>query len=156
MVPPKLLKIIRDQFALDWNGIHGKAHWDRVRETGLRLAEKTGADPAVIELFACLHDSKRTNNGRDPEHGLRASVFARSLAGKAFTLPAAGLELLTEACQGHTTGLLVGDITVLTCWDADRLDLGRVGIMPHPARLCTQAARAPEMIEWAYRRSLIR
>jgi uncharacterized protein len=48
---------------------------------------------------------------------------------------------------------MTGDITVLTCWDADRLDLGRVGIRPAAHRLCTDAARDPAMIEWAYRRS---
>jgi uncharacterized protein len=45
-------------------------------------------------------------------------------------------------------------MTVLTCWDADRLDLGRVGIKPNPHRLCTAAARDPMMIEWAYKRSI--
>ena len=29
------------------------------------------------------------------------------------------------------------------------LDLGRVGIMPCPSRLCTEAARDPAMIKWA-------
>ena len=46
------------------------------------------------------------------------------------------------------------DITVQTCWDADRLDLGRVGIRPDPRRLCTAAARNPRMIEAAFARSL--
>ena len=39
-------------------------------------------------------------------------------------------------------------------WDADRLDLGRVGIRPAPKRLCTDAARAPEVVLAAYVRSL--
>ena len=47
-----------------------------------------------------------------------------------------------------------GDATVLTCWDADRLDLGRVGIRPDPKYLCTPAARDPEMLASAYLRSL--
>jgi uncharacterized protein len=29
------------------------------------------------------------------------------------------------------------------------LDLGRVGITPHPSRLGTEAARKPETIKWA-------
>jgi uncharacterized protein len=45
-------------------------------------------------------------------------------------------------------------VTVQTCWDADRLDLGRVGKHPHPRYLCTPAARDREVIEWAYRRSV--
>jgi uncharacterized protein len=49
--------------------------------------------------------------------------------------------------------LIDADITIQTCWDADRLDLGRVGTTPDPARLCTAAARDPEMLRWADRRS---
>jgi uncharacterized protein len=41
----------------------------------------------------------------------------------------------------------------LTCWDADRLDLGRIGIRPKGTKLCTSAARDPAVIEWAYQRS---
>ncbi len=36
-----------------------------------------------------------------------------------------------------------------TCWDADRLDLGRVGIMPEPSRLCTAAAKRSDLLKWA-------
>jgi uncharacterized protein len=46
-------------------------------------------------------------------------------------------------------GQTEGDVTVQTCWDADRLDLGRVGMMPEPKRLCTAAAKAAEMLRWA-------
>jgi len=154
MIDRELVRVLRDQFALEWNGIHGAPHWARVRENGLRLAERTKANPKVVELFAFLHDSKRLNGGRDPEHGARAARFARTLAGSAFELEAADLDLLVAACREHSDGLTAGDITVLTCWDADRLDLGRVGIKPHPDRLCTEAARDPVVLEWAHRRSL--
>jgi uncharacterized protein len=40
-------------------------------------------------------------------------------------------------------------VTIQTCWDSDRLDLGRVGIMPHPSLLCTEVAKRPETIKWA-------
>ena len=154
MIDRELVRVVREQFALEWNGIHGAPHWARVRETGLRLAERTKANPKVVELFAFLHDSKRLNDDRDPEHGARAARFARTLAGSAFELEAADLDLLVAACQDHSDGFTVGDIRVRTCWDADRLDLGRVGIKPHRDRLCTEAARDPAVLEWAYRRSL--
>jgi alkaline phosphatase D len=41
--------------------------------------------------------------------------------------------------------------TLLACWDADRLDLGRAGITPVPERLCTDAAR--ELLAWAHERA---
>ncbi|MEK7859374.1 MAG: hypothetical protein AAB320_09565 [Elusimicrobiota bacterium] len=156
MIDQGLLRIIRDQFALDWAGIHGASHWARVRENGLRMAETTGAKPKVVELFAFLHDSKRLNDDFDPDHGPRAALFAQSLSGSAFELEPDDLQLLMTACRSHSDGLTTGDITVLTCWDADRLDLGRVGIRPQPERLCTAAARDPGLLEWAYRRSLAR
>jgi hypothetical protein len=54
----------------------------------------------------------------------------------------------------HAKGLIEADVTVQTCWDADRLDLGRVGIVPDPARLCTAAAKESAMRDWAFARSL--
>ena len=154
MIDQKLIRILRRQFALDWSGIHGVAHWARVRENGLRLAPLTGARVDVVELFAFLHDSKRRNEWRDPEHGPRAARFAKKLLGPVLDLDAHDFELLAVACRDHSDGFTTGDVTVLTCWDADRLDLGRVGIKPHPAHLCTEAARDPAMIEWAYSRSI--
>jgi uncharacterized protein len=107
-----------------------------------------------VELLAYLHDSRRLNDGRDPAHGMRAADLARSLRATVIDLDDAAFELLAYACHHHTEGLRTGDPTVLTCWDADRLDLGRVGIRPDPRYLCTDAARDPAVIEWAYRRSL--
>jgi uncharacterized protein len=50
-------------------------------------------------------------------------------------------------------GRTEADNTIQTCWDADRLDLGRVGIVPDPSRLCTAAAKEPAIRAWAYQRS---
>ena len=55
----RLIPFLRARFRLDWQGIHGSPHWARVRENGLRLAARTGADERVVELFAFLHDSCR-------------------------------------------------------------------------------------------------
>jgi uncharacterized protein len=147
-----LLRTLRSQFALDWGGIHGFPHWERVRENGRRLAQVTGARPRVVELFAFLHDSRRESDGHDPGHGARAADLARALAGRAFEIEAPDLELLVAACRDHSDGLTEGDVTVLTCFDADRLDLGRVGTRPRADRLCTPAAR--ELIPWAFERSI--
>jgi len=43
---------------------------------------------------------------------------------------------------------------VQTCWDADRLDLGRVGKMPRRDLLCTEAAKDRRVIAWANRRAV--
>jgi uncharacterized protein len=149
----ELLAAIRQEYVLPWNGTHGVAHWARVRANGLRLAEQTGADPYLVELFAYLHDSKRQNERRDPGHGARAAEFVRTLQGSIIDLSDENLELLVYACTYHTDGLTEADVTVQTCWDADRLDLGRVGIRPQARYLCTPAARDAAVIEWAFVRS---
>lgn len=48
------------------------------------------------------------------------------------------------------------DITIQTCWDSDRLDLGRVGVTPHPSRLCTEAAKTQDVLAWANGRACFR
>jgi len=155
MIEKQLIKIIRAQFKLDWHGIHGANHWSRVRENGLRLAESTGARIGVVELFAFLHDSRRMNDDLDPEHGGRAVAFARDLREQGIIeLSDSDFELLDLACAKHSDGQTSADVTVQTCWDADRLDLGRVGQRPHPHYLCTDEAKNPSIIEWAFNRSI--
>ncbi len=148
-----LLDIIRAEFKLEWNGIHGPAHWVRVRDNGFRLAESNGAKKEIVELFAFLHDVKRENNGWDQEHGKRAAEFIKTLDPALIQLSAPDFELLTYACKYHSDGLTEADPTVQTCWDADRLDLGRIGTRPDPRYLCTEAAKQKDIIDWAWRRS---
>ena len=149
-----LIAHIKEQFLLDWRGIHGAPHWTRVLANGRRLAKHTGANLNVVELFSFLHDSQRQNEGTDPEHGQRAAQWINSLNGRFFTLDDEESQLLQTACRDHTKGYTQGDITVCTCWDADRLDLGRVGIKPDPAYLCTDIARDKATIEWSFARSI--
>jgi uncharacterized protein len=153
---PQILHAVLEDYALPWGGFHGVAHWARVLENGLRLAGETGADVEIVRLFALLHDSRRVNEDTDPDHGPRAAEFAETLRGRLFDLPDPEFRLLHRACAGHTHELTHPDVTVQTCWDADRLDLGRVGITPHPSRLCTEVAKRPETIRWSDGRARFR
>ena len=103
----------------------------------------------VVQLFAVLHDCRRRNEGDDPNHGPRAAKLARSLRGEVFELSDREFRMLHRACAGHTHERTHPDETIQTCWDADRLDLGRVGITPNPYFLSTDAAKRPETIRWA-------
>ena len=151
-----ILQAILQEYILPLNGYHGIDHWARVLENGRRLCTETGADCQVISLFAVLHDSQRHNEGHDPEHGPRAAEFAKTLQGRHFELPDRELNLLIRACEGHTHEQTHPDITIQTCWDADRLDLGRVGVMPHASRLCTEPAKRPDLLKWADGRACFR
>jgi uncharacterized protein len=152
---PLILQAILEEYVLPWDGDHGIAHWARVLENGRMLARETGADIEVVQLFAILHDSQRVNEYSDPKHGPRAAIYAQELRGSLFDLPDASFRLLHRACAGHTSEKTHPDITIQTCWDADRLDLGRVGITPHPSRLCTDVAKRPETITWADERATL-
>ena len=146
---PLVLHAVLEEYSLPWDGYHGIAHWARVMENGLRLAEATGADIGVVQLFAVLHDSQRLNEGTDPDHGPRAAEFAVTVRGLLFELSDREFRLLHRACAGHTHERTHPNITIQTCWDADRLDLGRVGMTPDPNLLCTDAAKQPELLSWA-------
>jgi len=146
----ELIEAVREQFRLDWEGIHGIAHWARVRRTGRWLAAETGARTDVVELFAWLHDACRLDDGHDPDHGLRAIELAAAWRGRHFQLDDEGFELLCHAMEHHTHGAVEGPLAAQVCWDADRLDLSRLGIRPRRRLLCTEPARQEETIERAW------
>jgi uncharacterized protein len=123
-----------------------------VLENGRRLSNITGAKTHVVELFAVFHDSQRINEGIDDGHGRRGADLARELRGIVFELADEDFDLLIQACDLHTEGYMDGDVTIRTCWDTDRLDLGRVGTTPRAERLCTEGARDPNFMKWAVKR----
>ena len=112
---------IRRGFALDWAGHHGANHWGRVRRHALDIARARGAE------------------------------YARALQGRFYDLSAKALSQLTHAIRHHSGGEVSTDATIQSCWDADRLDLGRVGITPAAEFLSSEGAAR---IELAYRWSL--
>jgi len=142
VVTDELLNFLKEHYRLDWNGIHGVKHWARVRANGLALAKENEANTKVVELFAFLHDSCRENDGHDPYHGPRAAELALNLQGQLIHLSSADLDLLVTACRGHPHEKWHQDPTVGTCWDADRLDLTRIDIIPDPNRLISRAGKA--------------
>ena len=150
----ELLDHLLKQFPSGSSTIHGEDHWMRVLYNGRMLAKETGANLKVVELFALIHDCQRDNDDYDLEHGRRAAEYVNDIYDKWLDIDEKEKELLIEACKYHSDGLIDADITVQTCWDSDRLDLGRVGIKPSSDRLCTKVARRSDVIEEAYKRSI--
>jgi len=150
----KALRLVRMQFRLDHaDGIHGVPHWSRVWVHGRALAAAVDVNPQVLAWFAFLHDSQRHNDGYDPLHGRRAADFAVRLRreGVLDELAVREFEHLCEAMRLHSDGHTTGELAIVTCWDADRLDLARVGITPKANRMCTAPAREPKRIAAAVR-----
>ena len=156
VISPDLMRMLAAQFCLDSRSVHGAAHWMRVRKNGLLLAELTVANTTVVELFAVFHDSCRVSDHNDPDHGSRGADLAEKFFyhHKLIDCTHNELETLVVACRGHTVTHTHRDITVATCWDADRLDLPRCGITVDPLRLATAKARHFKIISEAEQRAI--
>ena len=145
----KMLPKILAQYELELSrSFHGMEHWERVYRIGVRLSNLTGADSAVVANFALLHDACRHDEGSDPHHGPRAALFAEKHR-KLIKLDDDSFDVLVEAICGHTNGKTSEYITIGTCWDSDRLDIGRVGVIPDKRTLSTDEAKKDEFFKWA-------
>ena len=93
----------------------------------------------VVRFFAYLHDKCRLDDWVDLEHGVRVADMLPTIRNtilKDFTDEE--VTLLEKACRYHTTEHRTGIPTVDVCFDADRLDLGRLGIVLDPKRMATE------------------
>ena len=127
--------------------LHGPQHWRCVSLVGVRLSRLTpGADPLVAFLFGLFHDSRRVNDGDDPEHGRRGARLLRDMAagGEVAVTPEV-LERVAFACETHTEAGTTSDPVIGVLYDADRLNLWRESITPLPRYLSTAAGK--DMIE---------
>ena len=131
-------------FQLDLKrSLHGPGHWEQVERNALELEKNTpGCDIEVARLFAILHDCKRQNEGTGGKHGERAAEFARELYDQGMLdLDPRRMAILEYAIRSHNDGMVNSDPTIGVCWDADRLDLPRVGVAPDASLLSTAYAK---------------
>ena len=130
---------------------HGLPHWQRVERNGilLSLKEYNGGfylrgdiNIKVVRLFAYLHDKCRLSNHNDWKHGERAAEMLYVIRGSLLKdLTDEEFYLLEKACRFHTTMHRIGNPTIDICFDADRLDLGRVGVEPYPIKMATERGK---------------
>lgn len=135
-------------------GYHGIDHWARVYQNGMLLAKHydfTERQKTVVKLFALLHDACRENEDSDPDHGERASALClnMSAAVRGTFLRADCHEQLLQAMTFHADGQMSEDRVIQVCWDADRLDLDRVGIEPSKELLGIQDDGIISTCRWA-------
>lgn len=159
MVDENTLDTLR-QFKAYQSKIHGPRHWSHVALLGEKLAEQNNLDDSskrCIKAFAWLHDLWREDDGPDREHGRMAAKMLRTLdCGLVCSLSESEKRLVERACMYHSDGyiaeeaydlgLLEGidmdeDVVITTvgcCWDADRLELLRLGCHPDPELMSTE------------------
>lgn len=131
----KLLKDIEavalSHFVLGEGSIHGLEHWKQVEENGILLAQQPDTDILVVRLFSLLHDCKREEEYEDYFHGERSAELVLSLRENLLVeLSGWQVEKLWWACNYHNKGVTHLDPTIGACFDADRLELERCGILP--------------------------
>ena len=140
VINQKVKELLKREAAFYNSSIHGITHWKTVERNGHYLAGFNSADTKVISYFAYFHDCMRENEGGDEEHGPRGAEFARKYR-HLIDLTDRQFKQLTDACEGHTGGKRTECTTINTCWDADRLDLGRVGVCPGAEFLFSEEAK---------------
>lgn len=89
--------------------------------------------------FVYLYHKCRLDDWTDIEHGVRAADMLSTIRNtilRDFTDEE--VSLLERACRYHIAEHRTGNPTIDVCFDADRLDLGRVGIVPNPKRMATE------------------
>lgn len=155
----ELVDIVTSQYKerLDPLGYHGIPHWERVLINGLMLKQMLPdyVCEDTIFLFALFHDSKRVNEGHDILHGMRGADYFKQCFDSGFIDPtllgseSKSLSIISsvvKACSYHTLNLFDGNSKVAACYDADRLDLERVGIYPDVTKLNYQTAISKDLI----------
>jgi len=121
--------------------VHGIAHWDRVAKNA-DLLNTSDVDLLVVKVFAYIHDVERDDDSYDFQHGPRAAALVDEIRDTELAFLNDGeIRQLKKACELHTTTWRTEDATVNACFDADRLDLGRVGITPNPDKMATVQGR---------------
>jgi uncharacterized protein len=143
IVDDELVRDVLSQKHLKESSVHGLLHWQNVERSGLYLAQREGGDLAIVSLFALFHDAQRVNEYEDPEHGARGACLADSFfkMGR-LRISNEQLDVLMYACAHHTDEIIHHHVTIKCCWDADRLDLSRIGICPDPEMLNTETAKS--------------
>jgi uncharacterized protein len=143
--------------------IHGPAHWSRVRRFGALLAEGEALPETArtcVEIFAWVHDLAREHDGGGNEHAIDGALYIDQVVPAVFgALLPDQMETIRSAIRYHSDGMTARQAseagllpsvawqpelllaTVGCCWDADRLDLPRVGIVPDARFMSTPSWR---------------
>lgn len=139
---------------------HGVSHWERVAQVGMDIGRELKLDNVAlwsIKAFGWTHDLWRTHDGRCRKHGRDGFENLLSLDCKLIQqLPEQERELIRLAIRYHSDGFIAGEAFDLglfetvelneqrivdivgCCWDADRLDLARIGMIPRRCLISTE------------------
>ena len=129
------------QMSLEPFGIHGPVHWSSVYHNCLNLyymeigTEATATYDWFFWNFAMLHDCCRVSDHADIEHPYKAANMIPDGDPGTFN------DMLKIAIRDHSAGMRSEEPIIAMCWDADRLELPRVNIVPVPSLMSTKSGQ---------------
>ena len=143
---------------------HGRQHWAQVHKLVLALSEQLQLKPwaqACVEVFAWTHELARKNDATEEQHSLESSEYFLRISSRIFPeLDTRQRKLIALAIAHHADGTTawehildkgnpIADLEdscladiLGCCWDADRLDLLRMGVIPESKIMSTSAWQA--------------
>lgn len=135
-------KNIKERFGQNCDSsIHGYEHWKRVENVGHMLCGSEGVDKMFVTLFSYFHDSCRVDDSVDTRHGQVAANYAKSLRGVCYDMGQEDFDLLYTSIYFHSHPMVTNNASVGVCWDSDRIDLVRVGLIPKIEYMSTKSAK---------------
>ncbi len=105
--------------------LHGISHLRRVAILSGRLANAVGEDVESAVVMGFLHDCARRNDKNDIDHARDSEVLARGLIERFYSH--LDVDRICEAIAGHADGEVTSDPFTGCLWDADRMELKRIG-----------------------------
>jgi HD superfamily phosphodiesterase len=120
-------------------GLHGFDHLGRVAILAGRLARAVGEDVESAVVMGFLHDSARKDDGGGCLHAIESAVLARKLLLEFY--PQMDRGRICDSIKRHADGETTSDLMVACLWDADRLELKRLGRVVDPDLLSTEIAK---------------
>lgn len=126
---------------------HGVAHSNRVAAIGHYLCTINKEKGFVVEedvviWFAYLHDICRVSDSKDEMHPSKGYAYVNMIRDTWLRhLSDHQFFLLSEAILNHHKIIKYGELTIDTCFDADRLDVARFGVCVSLNRLATDEAK---------------
>ena len=120
-------------------GIHGIPHLRRVSFIAGRIANFYGENVESAVVAGFLHDCARTDDGGGKRHAYDSAVLAKRVLAQFY--PHLDSARICKCIELHTDGKITTDRLLGSVWDADRLDLSRLGYKIIPELLSTDTAR---------------
>lgn len=136
---PKFIESIVSKY---YSGLvlHGLEHVRRVVDYATEIAQAECPDNINdVVLAAYLHDIGRNDDNGGNEHAMHGAIITAELLRQHW--PESDHDKIIFAIRYHADGQTTDDPLIGSLWDADRLDIGRAGLIVDIDLLSTEKGK---------------